>query len=616
MTNQFAFLTPTLNYTGGDGNDVTLTLTPNNAAPTPPGTGTGVCGDTVNGTVVCNNDGDPASDLNSYPQGISYSPSDGIEIILDGRANGPLTIVVADDDGFQRPGVRNRVQNTAATFGPIVRTLGDVSITTTGDGDAGLFASTTGAGTIRIDSGATISTGGRDADGIYVLSERAADIAIHASGSISVSGPSAAGIYAEVEEAGSIEIVADGDIATSGSGSGIGAYVYGEGANGDINVDFSGSITTTDSRSTAIEIRNESLGSISFVSTGNIDRAGTSSGAINIDQTNLNATGPVTVSMTAGTLRSGGSGVVLLNLGRGKTIVESDIDIFSRGTAIAIGSRGTSGAEVADVDLKVGDNLLTGGVSAAGRNVTIVSEARFQDAILGIVGSSDGEGDIDITALSGSIALAEDRRRYGIAGFNAQNGNVTIRSGIDIATIGEDTDGIGSLVDGGLATIDQQGGTITTLGDASAGIYVAGGNSKTRERTEPLGLFADITVAGTVETRGGSLVTAISDEADQEVFAYGIGLTALDLQDEPGDRHHHRDWSRLFRTGRGHLGAAIPGFSRGGTGLHFGADRYDADCSRRSRKRKRGRFHDRFEGRRRHGKYLGDGHRDRRNRRR
>lgn len=86
VVNQLAFLTPTLNYAGGDGNDLVLTLTPRNISGTPAAPGNGCL---INGaTVICSG---------RLPDGVDISPPDTYTHLRVERVEGAIN--AANPDG-------------------------------------------------------------------------------------------------------------------------------------------------------------------------------------------------------------------------------------------------------------------------------------------------------------------------------------------------------------------------------------------------------------------------------------------------------------------------------------------------------------------------------------
>ncbi|PHR18166.1 MAG: hypothetical protein COA41_10285 [Sphingopyxis sp.] len=139
ITNQFAFLTPSVNYAGGDGNDVSLTLTPNDERPIdgceidgrdvvcsgllPDGADTGDYGsrDSFNALLVTNVTG-PITAANADGVAIDFINNNAPVSI---RVDSPGTLITSEAAIFPRPPFR---LDSAQAVGIRARTTGDITI--------------------------------------------------------------------------------------------------------------------------------------------------------------------------------------------------------------------------------------------------------------------------------------------------------------------------------------------------------------------------------------------------------------------------------------------------------------------------------------------------------
>ncbi|WP_298021993.1 hypothetical protein, partial [uncultured Parasphingopyxis sp.] len=174
IQNDFAFLTPSVSYTGGDGNDVLLTLTPNN---TPPPVDdciredrTLICtGDQSDGIAVDDSDAVDALVVRDLTTDVDMTGTNSA--ITFGRSTGPVSIsadetVTITTMGRGVDGIQGRITSTNSTA--------DLSIVANVDtitsGGSGIFAinrgsgysSVTFSGTIVTDQGSGIYLSGSD----------------------------------------------------------------------------------------------------------------------------------------------------------------------------------------------------------------------------------------------------------------------------------------------------------------------------------------------------------------------------------------------------------------------------------------------------------------------
>jgi len=236
------------------------------------------------GVVVCDNSGTPASNANPYPDGIRYdinlplvagldplsgvNPLVGVDLTATGIAvigdalpeflgagisvqshvglpliTGPIAIDVIDSSIRTSPvGTTSEFQVNgivASSGGAITITVTNSDVTTTGDGSAGIFASSNTLGLVSVDTEtSTVATLGSGSGGIVAESVGGGTLSV-TTGRIDTQGDNSSGVFANGSGATDVTSTAD-LISTAGDGS---AGIFAQTGAGPLTV-TSGAIET------------------------------------------------------------------------------------------------------------------------------------------------------------------------------------------------------------------------------------------------------------------------------------------------------------------------------------------------------------------------------------
>ncbi len=409
--------------------------------------------------------------------------------------------------------------------------LAFTSIETSGRGARGLSLQSYG-GSITVTGGA-LDSEGRRVDGdvtatgdetIGVALTAAGDVTAHF-GEVSTTGDDADGMA--VESPGSITLTATG-ITTSGLDSD--ALEIEAASSGDVNVEVTGSVSTTGQNATAVRIGDAArvtldIGSVSTMgdnSDGVVIASGDGvAGAASVDLTvgdvttagfnasaiGVQASGPINI--TAGAVTTGGQASRAIS-------AQSDGDIAIRATSVRTSLQGSNAITAlslaGDVSIDTGD-IETGGPGARGVDAG-AGEGRSLTVVAGDVTTWDTAVSALISGAGGAMALTlgdvSTRGRFA-QGISVQNAGSTVITVGQVSTMGDD--GRGITASGG--SVSATVGGVSTSGSRATAMQIVGDD-------------IDITVTGALTTTGadshGVMATA---DGDLVIATGAVDVTGL-----------------------------------------------------------------------------------------
>lgn len=402
------------------------------------------CGVAVpGGTITCDGDGTPASDVNPYAGGITYINVDGLTLNVNGAAT---TINSGANSGILVTGNSANILeiNTAATL----------AITTSRTGISARQLGT-GAFTVNNASSITLGIGSSGNRGIDAQQFGLGALTVSSTGNISTSENSSIGIVASINNAANTQALtlnmSNSTISTTGESAGINVSRQGDGI---IDVDISGNISTTANNAIGLFVQNA-----------------TGASAYTID----------TTGGLISTLGRNAHGIVANYLGTGTA------EITTAGR-ITTGGRSAAGI-IANSVFNNGDIRLV-------NSGTIATTGFAADAIIlrnsnvGAMINATSSGNLNTTGDAGRGISAQVR--------SALEVNVT---GGTISTTGAGASGISLRVDDAGNLTLNSAANISTTG-ATVGFFTAGGGaSAIRAETSKSGAIS-ITASGSLSTQG------------------------------------------------------------------------------------------------------------------
>ena len=331
---------------------------------------------------------------------------------------------------------------------------------------------------LNIDTGGfDIVTQGMRSEGIFAQSSGNGSIAIDMTGNIATKGERSEGIDAEGDGSGAVSITVTGKIDTENNDSqGIEAFS----PSGAIEVDVTGNIATRGNDSEGIDAANES-GTIEVILAGSIETGGTNSEGIYVDNNgseatkvkvtgNITTTGDDSEGIDAEGNRGGAVEVAVQGKIRTEGVNSQGIEAYSSGGAVKV-----------DV---------TGNIATRG------------DGSEGIDAVSEGNGAVEVI-VTGDIETGGTGSRGIYAKSDSGNIRIALRGGTIVSDLaaGIEFDGgaANRLTIGRGATVRLSGGTFDVLG---------GDGDETIDNYGILtsGTFTDgaLTHGGSIELGGGS----------------------------------------------------------------------------------------------------------------
>jgi outer membrane autotransporter protein len=452
----------------------------------------GECGvsSPTSGTVTCTS---TTGTGNPYANGIAYTPSGGLTLILDPTvvvnnsqssvdSFGPVQYGVAVPTPVI-PFVQGNLGTGAPDFAVTIMLQQGASVTTSGLRAPGVYGATNTT-TLTIDNAGSVNTSGDGSTAIRTFSQAGAiSITNAATGMISTTGDKSAGISALLNSgSGTITIDNAGTIVTGGPAQNNfsnGIYARRNTA-GTITITNSGGITTTsDTGNDGVMVQGGTAGTISITNSGTIATQGLNlalsngnhalalyGNSVTVDNT---GTGAITtagafshaISVAATTVTIGNAGVITTQgtqsygifsfAGSGTTSITNSGSITTHGTnAAAIESFSTSGAIVIT---NTGSITTTGaGTSGFGAH--------------GILAISDG-GAVSVTN-SNTISITGDSGRGIIAQSLYGQGTVYVKNSGTITMQGANGRGIVAFSNNAVTIVNS--GAINTFGAGTIGI--------------------------------------------------------------------------------------------------------------------------------------------------
>lgn len=487
---------------------------------------------------------------------VTISNTGGNDAILiigpTGNPPGPATSIVINAAGAAvTAGGQDAWGYDVWGSGSINATVGNV--TANGNGGVPVYMTSNG-GPVSITTGNITATGNNSSGftvyGVYGTSTDSAtprDVTINTTGgTVSLTGTTATGSGIYASSYGTVTVKTAG-VQVAGNAiltNGVFATSFGTGANGKVTVDTSaGDVTLTGTALSALGgIFAGSSGGPVEVTTGNVSTKASSSAAVQAQTAGTGVNGAVTVTTTAGLIKTEGAGTIGINAsntaasgGGLVTVHAGNVTTTGTGAAYGIKATNTSGG----ITVTAGE-ISTQGVGAYGINasgggaldISADSVMTMGDSAHGIYASGTGTAAVDVTA--GDITT-NGLGAYGIQAVGL--GTVTIDSTAGTITTMK-KNGRGISVDKASGATVVHAGTIETSGDNAAGIHVYSGTFTNRGAGGAITVTAhSIHVTGeTVKGNSGyyevgnsadgiDVATVGSGEAGRIIIDTSVGLT-------------------------------------------------------------------------------------------
>jgi autotransporter family porin len=428
-------------------------------------------------------------------------------------AFGALTVdssggLVKTEGPINALGISAAVSNGAATGALQVTTAG---VETAGQISDAIKATNAGTGAVSVDTTAgAVKTAGNGSRGVFVSSAKGGDVTV-TTGNVSTKGTASAGVNAhgiEVSTSGKVTIDSSaGTISTEGIGArGISVDKTGTAA---VRID-AGTITTTAQEAQGIHV-------FSGTSSG----ATPDGGAVSITARAISTTG----DSSGGLFGAGADGIEIHTYGAGadgKVTIDTSAGVLPNtlGSVSTIGAR--SRGILVESGRRVGDTDAVGGGAIEIRTGTVSTEGVSAGAIDATTFGTDADGNITITALGkvstkgAGPAGTDAGPAQAIAAVSYGSGGKVSVTAKDIATEGDNANGVFAQSNRGSVVIDTTGGAVTTKGVAASGVTGTYG----RDNDTQLG-------AGSVSIKTGNVTTegTLSDGID--AFAGGASSTLV-----------------------------------------------------------------------------------------
>ncbi|MEN6542638.1 hypothetical protein [Parvibaculum sp.] len=548
-------------------------------------TGTGAITITSNGTI-----------------GTSLDPvgDDGIQADIQNAVNGSAISITANKSIYA---TNNGIIATTLGTGNVDVTAG-ASTVISGASGAGISATAAGAGgTVTVTANGTSITG--STDGIYAQNLTGNIVVDVNSGTVTGTGSGGEGIYATTGGAGKITITQDaGTTVNSTSDDGIEAVSNGTGL---IHITSNGTIIAGnnggDDGITAIGLNGGAPITIDF-GTGNVDASITAAGngieAQNSGSGKITVNAYGTIANTAGdlganggTLQNNESGIWTKQIGTGDIEINTGTKSISAGIgqydygiyaqagggsidittgtgkvtggddgihAEVLGGDGnidiTTGGEVTSLtnigiyalysgggagDITVTNNGTVGNSTTATAgsgivatntnggtgNVTVVANASIYATNDGIAASNAGSGKVDVTAGASTVIAATSG-----AGITASGAGGTVTVTANGTSITGSTVGIQASNTTGNIVVDVNSGTVTGTGSSGEGIYATTGDVGTITITQDAGTTVNSTTddgieavstgTGLIHITSNGTITAGDNGGDDGITAIGL----------------------------------------------------------------------------------------------
>ncbi len=396
----------------------------------------------------------------------------------------------------------------------------DIDIDTSVDTEPGIHAKHEGTGNVEVDvrsdTSSTIDSAGSDSHGIHGEHAGTGDIIMNVKGTeITTTGDSSHGVYAEHTGDGNIDIdVTDGsdiDIQGQGDEFAIRATLVGDG-----DIDVLVDDTTTNG---SIDIKHRGVGTSTVRVTNSAIDSDHKYGIYNehshtnLDPTKIGRTDTNTYVVNTNITLSGTAGVavwgeVSSKSTLGDVLVDVDGAVIKTTGVSAIGIKGRNLADVGDVDVNVRDSTVEsvsfgieatrssggrGAVRLDVRDTEVTTTANYGFGIKVNNASEDTTADdVHTVSVEDSTITTKGFRAHGILSNRESVGVAIVEiQNVDIVTEGTalSSDGFSTfavgifarhndtslasnpLAEGGDLKVDVQGGSITTHGAYSYGIW-------------------------------------------------------------------------------------------------------------------------------------------------
>jgi outer membrane autotransporter protein len=547
---------------------------------------------TSGGTIICNGDGSPSTDISPYSSGISYT-SNGLDLTVNGAATtitttandtsgvsligtgiNPITSTVASttsinltghgtgpEGSFNMGGIRVEQQGTGATtinsaaditsaasnaHGIVGRVTNigntetlDINVTggtiNVAPGSYGIYALHDGLGAIEIDSAAYIDAAGSGGVGINVRagnSSNTSDIRVNATGLRS------GRIYVQHEGTGKIDVTSGGDIITTGVGHGISAHI--SGASGgtssstkdiQVNATKDGTISTTGSNARGIFGRHSGSGTIDIDSAAAISTAGANAQGIYAYQDYGTANGAIDINTTGSVSTSGSRAHAIEGYVYSATNTD-DIRITTSGGPVKASGANAHGI-YAHQAIRASDSFITISNEVAGGSGNGVGVNALSRGTATITLDSGAK----VTASSGKAIVNDAGASNVVANTgSAVVGSINLGGGLDTLNFaGGDFSGV-TLFDGGaglsdaLSFMGSSGTLVGTLVKNWESLAIGSGSLITLNNDTGLSVpVTAIQASGTLRGLGVSSITSVLSNNGSVSTQDGIAGDALTL---------------------------------------------------------------------------------------
>jgi hypothetical protein len=419
----------------------------------------GTTGDTSDGVLLISSAGNIVAKAGAIVAG---APTGGVTTTgvnsnaIDATTAGAGTIAITNAGATSTSGAGSVGMRASGVDGAVgVTNTGSISTTnTTGGVEYGVYASTSGKGSITIINSGSVKTAANEATALYAHAAGIGGASVTNSGAITTAGNDAYGVYAHtVSGAASATNAVGGVIKTTGS---FGYGVYARSESGTASGTNAGTISTTGANADGIRVRTFTTGAATASNTGSITTTNTNSKGVDVRSTGGTVT--ITGGGTVTTSGTGSTGVY------GQGVAGVSITASGTTTVSGAGTEGILGTSTAGpVTISAGSVNVTG--TGAGSNAVHATSggAASVTTTAGTVHSTNGQGILVTGGTTGAVTVGAGSTVEGVNGVN-----ITSATGTTISNSGtirplNTTTGFSITAGGaGAATVtNNSGGTIT-----------------------------------------------------------------------------------------------------------------------------------------------------------
>jgi outer membrane autotransporter protein len=420
--------------------------------------------------------------------------------------------------------------------GSIRATVGDV--TANGNGGVPVYMTSSG-GSVSVTTGNVKATGNNTSYtvyGVYATSTgsgaSAGDVTVNTTGgTVSLTGTGAVGNAIRATSYAGVTVTTAG-VEVAGSNAlttGIWATSFGTGSAAKVSVDTSAGSVSLTGASSLYGIFAGSSGGPVEVKTANVSTKGSGTTGIQAQTAGTGVNGAVTVTSTAGLVKTEGAGAVGINAlnsaGSGGglvTVNAGNVTTTGTGAAYGIKASSTSGAvKVTAGTISTAGNGASGVNASAGGAIDVAATKIVTTGNNAYGFQASGTGTADVKVTVGEVQTGGVSTGTGSHGVYASGGGlIDIESivGSKITTKGTGANGVSIDRLNGATTINVK--SIETTGDNSNGIHVYNGSLSGTGTGGAINITAN-----SIVTKGA---TAIQGTAPNQYYAVGVGADGID----------------------------------------------------------------------------------------